>query len=68
MIDNSKFNFIDSDSFEKHKLSIFEKYEINKDFYNTNKKFIVLSFIGRLTEGKRLDLIIKLLSRDDSKT
>ena len=66
LINKSKFQFIDKYSYEKHKLSIFKKYKITNDFHKKNKNFKILSFIGRLTEVKRLDLIIKFLSKDDS--
>ena len=63
LLDKSKFEFIDKDSFAKHKLSIFEKYGINKKrFKLVNKNCTILSFVGRLTQAKRLDLIIKLLA------
>ncbi len=67
LLDKSKFEFIDKDSFAKHKSSIFEKYGINKKkFMELNKNCTILSFVGRLTQAKRLDLIIKLLARNSS--
>ena len=61
-IDKTKFKFEDDKSYLKHKSWILRKYGIEK--YSGNH--IVLSFIGRLTKSKRIDLLIRLLSRPDA--
>tara|TARA_Y100000589_G_C27199325_1_gene648729 strand:- start:6995 stop:8173 length:1179 start_codon:yes stop_codon:yes gene_type:complete len=63
LLDKSKFEFFDYQSYKIHKKSIFEKYGLNNKFGNN---IIIISFVGRLTKAKSIDLIIKLLSREDA--